>query len=363
MLNPSFPEGNASHDRPTWTTERQSDLTIPHRRQPGELLNANGQTLCFKTETNPAEDISTLQKQTRFEGKSLTLNRPIDGRTYHPEVASGSNISGSTRRAEKMSDIISRPPMVESASSPVVSIPSWADSAISPTYVRNSPALQAKLSFQHRISPIDASRVSNHPYSKSLGPIQGRGPVSASNMPTYKPNSPELYSNGITSASTSGLRDSPRRRPRPEFPTSPRSISRRNEEEYRTGSPYDYAHTPSVLRVPMTPFAHEIGMASPILPIMPGSAGPVMSRRGSGGLPVSSMRERSHPTNISRSNSRNEERPGAAPRGQPKADAIPRSYVLKSLNNLAAHFWNRSATADCRISKLHRIFLCLNNGN
>ncbi|KAJ9125828.1 hypothetical protein QFC24_002612 [Naganishia onofrii] len=349
MLNPSLTEGNASHDRPTWTAERQSDLTFPNSRQPGEFLNANGQTLRFKTETNPAEDISILQKQTRFEGKSLTLNRPIDGRTYHPEVASGSNISGSTRRAEKMSDIISRPPMVESASSPVVSIPFWADSAISPTYVRNSPALQAKLSFQHRISPIDASRVSNHPYSKSLGPIQGRGPVSASNTPTYKPNSPELYLNGITSASTSGLRDSPRRRPRPEFPTSPRSISRRNEEEYRTGSPYDYAHTPSVLRVPMTPFAHEIDMASPILPIMPGSAGPAMSRRGSGGLPVSSMRERSHPRNISRDNSRKEERPGATPRGQPKADAIPRSYVLKSLNNLAAHFWNRSATADCRI--------------
>ncbi|KAJ9102450.1 hypothetical protein QFC21_002850 [Naganishia friedmannii] len=328
--------------------ERHSDLNIPHRQHRTDVLNTSGQRLRFEGEVDPS-DKSTVQKHTRFEGEALNLGHPAGSRLHHPESVPGFNISGtSTRGAERMSDIISRPPTKESASSPVVSIPSWADSACSPTFVRNSPALQAKLSFQHRISPIDASRVSNHPYSKSLGPVHGRGPASASNMPVYKPNSPEPYSGGIA-ASSSGLRDSPRRKPRPEFPTSPRSISRRNEADYGTGSPYDYAHTPSILRVPMTPFPHEVGMPSPILSIIPSSAGPVMSRRGSGALPVSSMRDRSPPKGVSRSNSRNADRPSAVPRRQPKTDPIPRSYVLKSLNNLAAHFWNRSATADCRI--------------
>ncbi|KAJ9121647.1 hypothetical protein QFC22_002267 [Naganishia vaughanmartiniae] len=345
MSDSLFPKGSTSHDRPSWTVERHSDLNIPRRQQHPDVPNTTDQRSRFKEEIDPANDF-VPPKQTRFEGKSLNLIRPGDGRVNHPETVAGFNISGTSYRgAERMSDITSRPLLMQSASSPVVSIPSWADSARSPTYVRNSPALQAKLIVTHRISPIDASRGSNHPYSKSLGPVHGRGPASASNI---KPASPEPHSSGIASSS-SGLRDSPRRKPRPEFPTSPRSISRRNEEDYGVGSPYDYAHTPSILRVPMTPYANEVGMASPILPIIPSSAGPVMSRRGSTGLPVSSMRDRSPPRGISRGNSGKAERPNAIPRGQPKTDVIPRSYVLKSLNNLAAHFWNRSATADCRI--------------
>lgn len=350
MSDSSIPRGTTSRDRPSWTVERHSDLNIPHRQHHPDVLSPHGQNHQFKEGIDQTEN-STGHKHTRFEGRSLDLTRPRDVRTYHPEALPGFNISGtSTRGTERMSDFSVRPPVMESVSSPVVSIPAWADSACSPTYVRNSPALQAKLSFQHRVSPIDASRVSNHPYSKSLGPAHGRGPVSASHTPTYKPNSPEPFSGGIAST-FSGLRDSPRRKPRPEFPTSPRSISRRNDGDYGIGSPYDYTQTPSILRVPMTPFAHEVGMPSPILPIIPNSAGPVMSRRGSGAIPVSSVRDRAPGKGVSRSIPRNAERSSAVPRGQPKMDAIPRSYVLKSLNNLAAHFWNRSATADCRISE------------
>jgi hypothetical protein len=233
--------------------------------------------------------------------------------------------------------------MMESSTSPVVQIPQWYNKGPSTGFAQ-SPGLQ-RLSQQSRVSPIDALRNSNHPYTKNRPPIS----ASSSRRGSASLASGESDSNKNVPLS-SGLKDSPRRKRRPEFPTSPRSIVRREGEDYAMDSPLlDYTQTPSILRVPFTPLPLGMHSGTP----GPQSARPEYYTSGSG-MPTSSVRDTSPGKAVSSGSTRQTARTNAVSRDRPKTDSIPRSYVLKSLNNLAPHFWNRPATADCRISELFR---------
>ncbi|KAI5453160.1 hypothetical protein NCC49_006188 [Naganishia albida] len=229
---------------------------------------------------------------------------------------------------------------MESSTSPIVQIPQWYNKGPSTGFI-HSPGVQVRLSQQSRVSPIDAFRNSSHPYTKNRPNMSS---ACSSRRGSASLASGESDSNRNVPVSN-GLKDSPRRKRRPDFPTLPRSIVRPDGDDYPMDSPLlDYTQTPSILRVPFTPLP---------LGLHPGTSGPQSPRpeyqAPASGLPMSSVRDSSPGKAVSSGSTRHKARMNAVSRDRPATDSIPRSYVLKSLNNLAPHFWNRPATADCRI--------------
>lgn len=244
-------------------------------------------------------------------------------------------------------------PMVDSSASPVVQIPQpCSTTALGPAFSHHSPGIQARLNSQGRISPIDASRLSNHPYVKIKPTMNSasssrRGSYQSSGLsPSDQETNPNKPAPPPMSA---GLKHSPRRKLRPDFPSSPRPIVGRDGGDYVMDTP-DYTQTPSILRVPYTPMPPGVHPHSPYYSMAPQSARDPYAVPGSA-LPTSSVRDISPHAEGSTRNARRAPRADALPKGRPTTDSIPRSYVLKSLNNLAPHFWNRPGTADCRISE------------
>lgn len=232
--------------------------------------------------------------------------------------------------------------IMESSTSPIVQIPQWYNKGPSTGFI-HSPGVQVRLSQQSRVSPIDAFRNSSHPYTKNR-PNMSSACSSRRGSASLAPGESDSNRNVPVS---NGLKDSPRRKRRPDFPTSPRSIVRPDGDDYPMDSPLlDYTQTPSILRVPFTPLP---------LGLHPGTSGPQSPRleyqAPASGLPMSSVRDSSPGKAVSSGSTRHKARMNAVSRDRPETDSIPRSYVLKSLNNLAPHFWNRPATADCRISE------------
>lgn len=238
--------------------------------------------------------------------------------------------------------------MMESSTSPIVQIPQWYNKGPSPGFAQ-SPGFQVRLS-QSRVSPIDAIRNSNHPYTKSRPPMSSTSSSRRGSLPSASLASSESDSNRNVLIS-GGLKDSPRRKRRPDFPTSPRSIVRRDGDDHGMDSPLDYTQTPSILRVPFTPLPLGMHSGTPDPRLGPQSARPEAYHAPGPAMPTSSVRDSSPSKAVSSRSTRQTARPNAVSRDRPKTESIPRSYVLKSLNNLAPHFWNRPATADCRISE------------
>lgn len=243
--------------------------------------------------------------------------------------------------------------MMESATSPVVQIPQWYNQGRS-SGIAQSPGFQVRLNSQSRISPIDALRHSNHPYSKSRPPMTSAGSSRSGSLPSASLASSDSDSDRKAPPS-GGLKDSPRRKRRPDFPTSPRTIVRRDGDDYAMDSPLDYSQTPSILRVPFTPLPLGLHSGIPDPRMGPQSArSEAYHALGPCHVSTSSVRDSSPGKAVSSGSTRQALRTNAISRDRPKAESIPRSYVLKSLNNLAPHFWNRPATADCRISELNQ---------
>jgi hypothetical protein len=239
-------------------------------------------------------------------------------------------------------------PMMDPSASPVVQIQPWSNTALSPVFAHHSPGIQARLNSQGRISPIDASRLSNHPYIK-IKPAMNS--ASSSRRGSYQssclsPSDSEKNANRTAPPPSAGLMNSPRRKRRPDFPSSPRPIVGRDGDDYVMDT-QDYTQTPSILRVPFTPMPPGMQPHSPYHQMGPQSARDPYAVPGSA-LPTSSVRDDQGEGSI---RSSRHAHANALHKSRPKTESIPRSYVLKSLNYLAPHFWNRPGTADCRISE------------
>lgn len=285
---------------------------------------------------------STERPYLSISGQNSNLIQPVStGSDRHP-----------LDHSRQLSARLSAPMMEGSSTSPVVQIPPWFNKARSPVFAHHSPGLQVKLSAQGRMSPIDAVRSSNHPYPKNKPVMNSASSSRRGSVPSASLASGDSDCNGNRNVPTSsGLKDSPRRKRRPDFPTSPRSIVRREGDDYAMDSPLDYTQTPSILRVPFTPIPPGMQLASPDPRMDPRSARLDPYAAPGSALPTSSLRDSSPGKAVSSGSTRQAARTSALPRDRPRTESIPRSYVLKSLNNLAPHFWNRPATADCRISK------------
>lgn len=241
------------------------------------------------------------------------------------------------------------PPIMETSASPIVHIQPWSNTAVSPAFVEHSRNIHASLNSQGRPSPIDASRLANHPYSKVKS---GMSSASSSRRGSYQssclsPSDSEM--NRPVPPASGGLKHSPRRKRRPDFPSSPRAIAGRDGDDYAMDT-HNYTQTPSILRVPYTPIQPAMTPHSPYHHFGPPSARDPYAMPGSA-LPTSSVRDCPPDVEGSVRSARYAPRANALPRSRHRTESIPRSYVLKSLNNLAPHFWNRPGTADCRISK------------
>lgn len=260
--------------------------------------------------------------------------------------------SGAIGLSQQSRDEGISPPTTGTSASPIVQIQPWSNTAVSPAYVHHSRNIHASLNSQGRVSPIDASRLANHPYSKVKS---GMSSASSSRRGSYQssclsPSDSEMNMNRPVPPASGGLKHSPRRKRRPNFPSSPRAIvAGRDGDDYAMDT-HNYTQTPSILRVPYTPIPPAVTPHSPYHQFGPPSARDPYAMPGSA-LPISSVRDSPLDTEGSIRSGRYAPVPNALLRSRHRTDSIPRSYVLKSLNNLAPHFWNRPGTADCRISK------------
>lgn len=177
-------------------------------------------------------------------------------------------------------------------------------------------------------SPAAMTSVDRAPTSASSRSLQSDSQQDQA-APTF-PISP------LVMTSPTGMRRE-RRKAAPSWPDSPRggTEGRSARDDVDLDSP-GYLQTPSILRnIPpptATPthkqFLHTpvtAGYASPFF----SSAPPLSNARGE---PVASSSKQPLPS-----------------RDRKRQEGIPKSYFVKSLHNLAPSFWNKPATADCRV--------------
>ena len=142
----------------------------------------------------------------------------------------------------------------------------------------------------------------------------------------------------ISPLTPTGMRAGRRKAP-PTWPNSPKGSMARG-----TGSPHDpdldspgYLQTPSILRNIPPPSATPTTSSFAHTPLTAGYAS-----RSFNSAPTSNARGEP-PASASGS------RQQIPPRDRRRREGIPKSYFVKSLHNLAPNFWNKPATADCRI--------------
>ncbi len=194
---------------------------------------------------------------------------------------------------------------------------------------------------------INSARSWAHPYSPSLRStsISQMANQEASSSAGSSMNSPPRPDRPL-----SGMQPSPRRRKAPSFPSSPRTIrDSYNEPDGSPTSPLGNILTPSILRVPPSPISPTSAIGPNGLPQFYYNA-PVAGHLTSN---IREDRSGQGESQVGRATSPLRD-PCKTKRGNPTTgekglDAIPQAYVLKSLNGLAAHFWNNAASSDCRI--------------
>jgi hypothetical protein len=142
----------------------------------------------------------------------------------------------------------------------------------------------------------------------------------------------------LNTSTPTGMRHGRRKAP-PTWPDSPRGSTDR-----RTRSPQGidldspgYLQTPSILRNIPPPSATPTTSSFSHTPLTTGYAS-----RSFNSAPTSNVR--GEPSSAA-SGSRHQ----IPPRDRRRREGIPKSYFVKSLHNLAPNFWNKPATADCRI--------------
>ena len=170
----------------------------------------------------------------------------------------------------------------------------------------------------------------------STTPPLGSQPGAQSQDPTASTSFPI---SPLTASTPTGMRHGRRKAP-PTWPDSPRGSTARRAQSPQQHIDLDspgYLQTPSILRNIPPPSATPTTSSFAHTPLTAGYAS-----RSFNSAPTSNVR--GEPSSAS-SGSRQQ----IPPRDRRRREGIPKSYFVKSLHNLAPNFWNKPATADCRI--------------